>query len=190
MKNRIIFVFLLAIMAAFTVPSFGGNGPVDPAGKGSGIFGFGFGPGIPHYGGNGFGPAILLHYDHSIWQVGPGAISLGGQIGTSFFWHDNSHQDISYKSSWINIGIAFRAAYHYGWKVPGLDTYGGFGAGTVFSMYNDDGYPADRDSFHAGFQPTAFLGASYFFNDRIGLNAEIGYNFAYAAIGLNFRLTK
>ncbi len=190
MKNRIILILFLALMAGFSVPTFSGNGPENPAGKGSGILGFGFGPGIPHYGGSGFGPAILIHYDHSIWQAGPGAISLGGQFGTSFFWHKYSHENEPYKSSWINLGIVFRAAYHYGWKVPGLDTYVGFGAGTVFSMYNDDRDPADKKSFHMGFLPSAFCGASYFFNDRIGLNAELGYNFTYASIGLNFRLSK
>jgi len=51
---------------------------VDPAGKGSGILGFGFGPGTPFCGGSGFGPAMYVHYDHSIWQAGPGTISLGG----------------------------------------------------------------------------------------------------------------
>src|SRR3989339_1206296 len=99
MKNRIILILLLAIMAGFSVPSFSGNGPTDPAGKGSGILGFGFGPGIPFYGGSGFGPAILVHYDHSIWRAGPGTISLGGLIGTSFFWHKFSHSNVSYKYS-------------------------------------------------------------------------------------------
>ncbi|MBE0647107.1 MAG: hypothetical protein IH596_04905, partial [Bacteroidales bacterium] len=146
--------------------------------------------GIGHYGGSGFGPAILVHYDHSIWQAGPGAISLGGQIGTSFFWHKFSHKSISYNESWVNVGIVFRAAYHYGWKVPGLDTYAGFGAGTFFSMYNDDGYLSTKKSSHVGFLPTAFVGASYFFSEVVGVNAELGYNFAYATIGLNFRISR
>jgi len=56
----------------------------------------------------GFGPAILVHYDHTIWQAGPGAISLGGQIGTSFFHYNYVHQDVVYKYSWINMGFVFR----------------------------------------------------------------------------------
>ena len=191
MKNRITIILFLALMGGFSVPSFSGNGPLDPAGKGNGILGFGFGPGIPYYGGSGFGPAILVHYDHGIWQAGPGTISLGGQIGTSFFWYHFSHKDVDYKYSWTNLGFVFRGAYHYGWKVPGLDTYAGFGAGTWFSMYNDGGYvDSGRKSSHVDFLPTGFFGASYFFNNVIGVNAEFGYNFAYASIGLNFRLSK
>jgi hypothetical protein len=190
MKNLIKIFLVAVLMAASSLPSFSGNGPVDPAGKGTGIFGFGFGPGVPYYGGSGFGPAILLHYDHSIWQVGPGTISLGGQIGTSFFWHNFSNNGNDYKYSWINMGFVFRGAYHYGWKVAGLDTYAGFGAGTWFSMYNDDGYDPDKKSTHVGFLPTFFMGGSYFFNDVVGLNAECGYNFAYFSVGLNFRFSK
>jgi hypothetical protein len=190
MNNRIVIIFFFAVMAGFPCQSFSGNGPKDPAGQGSGVFGFGFGPGIPFYGGSGFGPAIVVHYDHSIWRVGPGSISLGGQIGTSFFWNNYSHADLQYKYRWTNLGFVFRGAYHYGWKVPGLDTYAGFGTGTWFSMYNNGGYDEGKKPSQVGFLPTAFIGGSYFFNDLIGLNAEFGFNFAYATIGLNFRLAK
>ncbi|MCX6266985.1 MAG: hypothetical protein NTW16_06455 [Bacteroidetes bacterium] len=190
MKTRTKIILVLIIMTGFSVQSFSGNGPEDPAGKGSGILGFGFGPGIPYYGGSGFGPAILVHYDHSIWQAGPGTISLGGQIGTSFFWYKDYHKEVQYKNSWTNLGFIFRGAYHYGWKVPGLDTYAGFGAGTVISMYNDGGYDPEKKHSHAGFLPTCFFGGSYFFNDVVGINAELGYNFAFASIGLNFRIAK
>lgn len=74
--------------------------------------------------------------------------------------------------------------------MPGLDTYAGFGAGTLFSMYNDDGYDSGRKSSNVSYLPTAFLGVSYFFSDRVGLNSEFGYNFAYITIGLNFKITK
>jgi hypothetical protein len=186
MKTFIKSIFILVISAVLSVPSFGQNKPVDPAGKGNGILGFGFGPGIGYYGGDGFGPAILFHYDHSIWEAGPGTISLGGQIGTSFFVHNYP----DYKYNWVNMGYVFRGAYHYGWKVPGLDTYAGFGVGTWISIYNDNGHNPGKESFSAGFLPTAFFGASYFFNDVVGVNAETGYNFAYISIGLNFRLVR
>jgi hypothetical protein len=190
MKNFKIIIFLLAFMAGFSVQSLSAKGPRNPAGIGTGVFGFGMGPGIPYYGGSGFGPAILVHYDQSIWKAGPGTISLGGQIGTSFFSHNYSHENVNYKYSWVNMGFVFRGAYHYSWDVPGLDTYAGFGAGTYFSIYNDDGYDSGKKSSHVGFLPTAFFGGSYFFNNAVGLNSEFGYNFAYITIGLNFRISK
>lgn len=190
MKKRLAILLFIALMGGFSFATYCGNGPTDPAGKGSGILGFGFGPGIPFYGGSGFGPAILVHYDHSIWKAGSGTISLGGQIGTSFFWHNYSNHEGEYKESWVNLGFVFRGAYHYGWKVPGLDTYAGFGAGPWFSMHNNHDNSPDNKSSRAGFLPTAFIGASYFFNDFIGVDTEFGYNFAYASIGLNFRIVK
>jgi hypothetical protein len=183
-KILILTVFILG--TAFN--SFSANGPDDPAGKGNGILGFGFGPGIAWYGGSGFGPAIVAHYDHSLWEVGPGTISIGGLVGTSFFSHTYGPDD--YKDHWVNIGFVGRAAYHYGWNVPGLDTYAGFGAGTYMSMYSDDGDDNNKDDFHIGFLPTAFFGGSYFFNDMIGINAETGYNFTYISFGVNFRFGK
>ena len=190
MKKIAIIIFMVICSSILTLSATAANEPTDPAGAGKGILGFGFGPGIGYYGGSGFGPAILVHYDHSIWKVGPGVISLGGQIGTSFFGEDFSHQGVDYKYSWTNMGFVCRSAYHYGWSVPGLDTYAGFGAGTWFSMYSDDGFDSGKNSFQAGFLPTAFFGGSYFFNDVIGVNTEFGYNFAFASIGLNFRIVR
>ncbi|MCX6305933.1 MAG: hypothetical protein NT040_13305 [Bacteroidetes bacterium] len=190
MKNLKAIVLLLVLITGIPLIAFSGNGPADPAGKGNGILGFGFGPAIPFYGGEGFGPAFMVHYDHGIWQAGPGTISLGGQIGTSFFWHNYSHKEVQYRDNWTNLAFVFRGAYHYGWKVPGLDTYAGFGGGTLVSMYNDGGYYPDKQPTHVSYLPTAFMGASYFFNDVVGVNAECGYNFAFISIGLNFRLTR
>jgi hypothetical protein len=184
------FVALLFVCGLMTFSAFSANGPKDPAGKGNGILGFGFGPGIPFYGGSGFGPAILVHYDHSIWKAGPGTISLGGQIGTSFFWNDYNHKDVNYKEAWTNLGFVGRGAYHYGWEVPGLDTYAGFGMGTYVSLYTDNGDYTGKSASSIGFLPTAFFGGSYFFNDMLGVNAEFGYNFSFASIGLNFRIVR
>lgn len=186
MKKLIKMFCVLALVAGFSVPSFSANGPVDPARPGTGIIGFGFGPGVPYWGSNGVGPAFLFHYDHSIWQAGPGVISLGGQIGTSFFTDNSSDWD----RSWTHTAFVFRGAYHYGWKVPGLDTYAGFGAGPRVSFYNGNHNGDDYNDTEFGFTPTSFLGGSYFFNHTFGVNAEMGFNLAYFSVGLNFRIVK
>ena len=166
-----------------------GNKPDAPAGPGNGILGFGIGPGVGYYGSSGFGPAILVHYDHSIWQAGPGTISLGGQIGASFFNH-TYYYGSDYKYSWTNFGFDFRGAYHYGWDVPGLDTYGGFGIGACITSFSDGGWDSGKSSTHVGPLPTFFLGGSYFFNDVVGVNAETGYNFSFFSVGMNFRIIR
>lgn len=178
------------IACLLSLHGFAGNGPNNPAGKGKGIIGFGFGPGIGFYGGSGFGPAVVVYYDHSIWKAGPGTISLGGQVGTSFFWDSYSHKDVKYDQAWTNLGFVARGAYHYGWEVPGLDTYAGFGLGTRVSFYSDDGGFIGKKASSIGFLPTAFFGGSWFFNDLLGVNAEFGYDFAFASVGLNFRIVK
>ena len=190
MKNLIISIFFLTLITGFTVPSYSQTRTGDPGGLHSGVFRFGFGPGIPFYGSSGFGPAVLWSYDHNLWQAGPGTISLGGQIGTSFFSNYYTNESKQYAYKWVNLGFVFRGAYHYGWRVPGLDTYGGFGTGMVYTIFNNDGYDSGKKQGHVDFLPTAFLGVSYFFNNMVGINAEWGYDFAYASIGLSFRLTK
>ncbi len=190
MKNLTIILTLLMITAGIAVQPVSGQGPVNPAGAGTGILGFGFGPGIPYFGGSGFGPAILVHYDQSIWQAGPGSVSLGGQMGVSFFSTDFSHKGIPYTNRWTNFGIVFRSAYHYGWKVPGLDTYAGFGAGTLVNTYRNNEFGTSINDSQVGFLPTCFIGGTYFFNKVIGMNAEFGYNFAIASIGLDFRFPR
>ena len=77
MKRKAIFILVSFLACLMSLQAFAANGPKDPAGKGKGILGFGLGPGIGYYGGNGFGPAFLVHYDHSIWQAGPGTTSDG-----------------------------------------------------------------------------------------------------------------
>ena len=184
------FLLSLALAGIFSVSAFSANGPDDPAGRGNGILGVSIGPGVPFYGGNGFGPAFVIHYDHGIWQAGPGTISLGGFFGTSLFWDTYSAPGIDYNQSWTNLGFNGRAAYHYGWKVPGLDTYAGFGIGARISIYNNEGWSNGKSSSSVGALPTFFFGSSYFFNEIFGVNGEMGYNFTYAQIGVNFRIIR
>ena len=190
MKKAKVILFCLVVSGILSVSTLGANGPKDPGGVGNGAIGFGIGPGLGFYGSTGVGPAFLVHYDQSLWQAGPGCLSLGGQIGTSFFSNSYDISGTGYKAHWINFGFIGRCAYHYGWKVPGLDTYGGFGAGSRISLYSDNNDLTDKKGLEIGFQPTAFFGATYYFNDVVGVNAEMGENFAFFSFGLNFRIVR
>lgn len=130
------------------------------------------------------------NYDQNIWQAGPGTISLGGQIGVSFFSRDYTTDNHLYKNRWSNVAVIARGAYHYGWGLPGFDTYAGIGAGPLLCMFDNDGYDNGRKSSHLTILPAAFAGVTYFFNNIIGINAECGYNLAYASAGITFRITK
>ncbi len=189
--KSLIKLFLLGLMLAVNpLPSFCGDGPVNPGSPGSGVFRFGAGAAIPFYGCSGSGAVAVDNYDQNIWQAGPGTISLGGQIGVSFFSRDYTTDNHLYKYRWSNIVVIVRGAYHYGWGLPGFDTYAGIGAGPLLCMFDNDGYDNGQKSSHLTILPAAFAGVTYFFNNIIGINAECGYNLAYVSAGITFRLTK
>ena len=107
------------------------------------------------------------------------------EVGFSFFSY---HFGNGYHESWVNYMFWARSTYHYGWKVPWLDTYGGIPLGIWFSAHSYDNYAG-----YKGYSPVfpylgLFLGTSYFFNDHIGLNGELGYNVTYANIGVIYKL--
>jgi hypothetical protein len=179
--------------------------PRDPMNVNTWMINFGFGPAVRYYSGYsaGFGPGFQVSFEKGMWQLGPGVLSLGGELGTSYFSYANSgyyylgkyYDETAYKYYWWSLVTAARSAYHYGWKVKGLDTYGGVSTGMRFlafsrkyynnyNLIQDDAYSPGSVAFFFG----TFVGASYFFNDVIGINGELGYNINYAQIGLVFKL--
>ena len=188
MRGKSLIAGILFTSSLFAVvPAFAQYRTSDtPMREGSWILGAGVGPGIPVFGnGYGFGPGFKIFFENGTWQLGPGILSLGGDFGFSFF--SNSFYDGG-KENWLNFMFGARSAYHYGWNVAGLDTYGGIPLGIGFSAYthnNIGGYNGYQGVFpYVGF----FLGASYFFNNQFGLNGEVGYNVTYANIGVIFKL--
>lgn len=163
--------------------------PMDPMEKDGMTLNFGFGPGIQYYGGygTGFGPGFQVSFEKGMWKLGPGVLTLGGELGFSLF----NHSGLDYKYTWFTSVGAVRSAYHYGWNVRGLDTYGGFSTGIRFLVFNSSLGTTYSENYNPGsvypFVGT-FVGASYFFNDIIGINGEMGYNINYTQIGMIFKL--
>lgn len=159
-----------------------GNGPVTPVELGDIIVNLGVGVGADYKGdnyGTAFGTKIAL--EKAMWQAGPGVITVGGEVGGSFYsgdYHDNYHAQ--------TIVVAARAAWHYGWQVPGLDTYGGVSAGLGFHHYKYDNPDISHSSVIPA--PGAFVGASYFVTQNFGFNAEAGYDITSVQVGLVFKL--
>ena len=205
MKMRILFgaCFVLFFLSGMQV-SAQKSGPRDPMNEGSWLVNFGIGPGIHYYSGysTGFGPGFQASVERGMWQLGPGVLTLGGEIGISYFsytysgynYQGNFYDEDAYRYQWLSFVTAARSSYHYGWKVKGLDTYGGLSTGMRFLAFStkyygnysdlDNTYNPGSVSFFFG----TFVGASYFFNDLLGINGELGYNINYAQIGLVFKL--
>jgi hypothetical protein len=207
MKKIKYLIILLAFSGCIlTNDVFAEKGPTDPMSVDSWTINFGLGAGIHYYSGyaTGFGPGIQFAFEKGMWQLGPGVLTLGGEMGFSYFtytgyyggYHHGGvyYPDFSYKYTWLNFIMACRSAYHYGWKVPGLDTYGGLAMGFRFvsftSSYADyyNGYYGTYEPAAFNFFPGFFVGGSYFFNHAIGVNAELGFNVNYAQIGMIFKL--
>ena len=162
------------------------GGPLDPVKVGSWSVNAGMGMGAHYFGnGVGLGPAIKGSVETGMWDLGPGCITLGGEFATSFF---STHYGSDWKETWVNFFFAARSAYHYGWNVEGLDTYGGVPLGIGFCAHSYGNHPGSYGSTpvypYLGF----FIGASYFLTHTFGVNAELGYSSTYANAGVIFKL--
>lgn len=185
--NKTLKIILLIVIVAVASPKMNyAKGPLDPVRLGTWVINAGVGPGTHYFGnGVGFGPALKGSFEKGMWDLGPGVITLGGEATFSFFSH---HYGDGWNESWVNVILGARGAWHYGWDVEGLDTYGGIPLGMGFCAHGWDNHPGNR-----GYTPVypyagIFFGASYFVTKTIGVNGEVGYNSTYANIGVVFKL--
>jgi hypothetical protein len=185
--KKIVKITLLAIFVAVAAPKdINAKGPLDPVRLRSWVVNAGIGPGTHNFGnGVGFGPTLKASFETGILDLGPGVITLGGEAAFSFFSHNYGE---GWSESWVTFIFGARGAFHYGWDVEGLDTYGGIPLGIGFCAHIVDDHPGN-----SGYTPVypyvgIFFGASYFFTKSIGINGELGYNATYANIGVILKL--
>ena len=160
-----------------------GTGAVTPVKVGSVTLNLGFGPGASYRGDYYNAPlGLKAAAEWGLWHAGPGTITLGAELGTSF---SNGGHYNDYRSN--TTVLAMRSAWHYGWKVRGLDTYAGLSAGLGFHHY---GYYVNNRYNYDQVIPVIgiFAGASYFVAPRFGFNAELGYDITSVQIGVIFKL--
>lgn len=120
--------------------------------------------------------------EFGIWQAGPGVVSLGAEVGGTFS-RGGRYDDFRSRT----IVVAGRSAWHYGWKVSGLDTYAGLSAGAGFHHYDyNNGNHYDYNDVIPVFG--GFVGASYFFTPGFGVNIEAGYDVTSLQAGVIFKL--
>ena len=189
--KKLTFIFLLTSVCCIAITqhsiaqsrSKGNSGAITPMRVGSVTLNLGIGAGSEykdHYYNAPFGMKAAVEW--GLWHAGPGTISLGVETGASF---SNGGYYNDYRSH--TAVVAMRSAWHYGWKVRRLDTYGGFSAGLGFHHYdyiNDNKYDVNQVIPVVG----AFIGASYFVAPRFGFNAEAGYDITNFQVGIIFKL--
>ncbi len=162
------------------------SGRTSPMQIGSVFLNLGIGVGADYKNSYGTGFGFKASAEFGLWQAGPGVITLGPEIGSSFSsGYNGSNTYENYKSS--TFIIAGRSAWHYGWGVPSLDTYGGFSLGLGFNHYS---YYHENDNSFNQVIPVfgAFVGASYFVTPTFGFNAEAGYDITNFQVGVVFKL--
>ena len=161
-----------------------GSGQATQVKVGSVLVNAGLGIG-GNYRGDSYGTAFgtKVSAEWGLWQAGPGVITLGPEVGGSFSTGGSHYNNYTART----IVVAGRSAWHYGWEVPGLDTYGGFSAGIGFHHF---GYDNNGNYNYNETIPVfgAFVGASYFVSPRFGFNAELGYDITNFQVGIVFKL--
>lgn len=145
-------------------------------------------------------PAIALHFDHGMGDLGPGKWGLGGFVGyksykyeyTNYYFGLNNYVS-SYK--WTYVVIGARGTWHYNdWHGnPNLDTYGGLMLAYRAASFKDEtvypsGIGATSAGTYSGFSLTGLVGARYFFSDRIGAYLEAGFGVSVLQLGLAVKL--
>lgn len=131
-------------------------------------------------------PAISVSLDHGFWDIGgPGVISLGGYIGNTGY----KYTDPGYTAKWNYVIVGVRGAYHYnGFEVPELDVYGGAMLGYNIVSYSAEGGGTElSNNYGSGIGFSGFLGGRWFFNDNLGIYAELGYGVSVLSAGVTFK---
>lgn len=128
-----------------------------------------------------YGVPVYIGLDHAVSND----ITLGGEL--SYRNYDDRWNNYDYdRHVW---GISGNANYHFNnlMSIPrNWDFYAGLNIG-FYSWDSPDGYHGDHTS---GLGLGAQVGGRYFFNDKIGINLELGgqTEFSGGKIGLTIKL--
>jgi hypothetical protein len=189
MKKRSIAQLILVFLAGICCTAVQAqpnsvHGDESPVQIGTMTLNFGIGAGA-YYGDANYGTPFgtKVSAERGMWQAGPGVITLGGEIGGSLTngWYYTDYEARTFI-------LAVRSAWHYGWQVRGLDTYGGFSTGAGFHHYAYKTADVSYDHNQAFPVFGAYVGASYFVSPSFGFNAEAGYDITNFQVGVVFRM--
>ncbi|HEY0975982.1 MAG TPA: hypothetical protein VGE21_00815 [Flavobacteriales bacterium] len=142
-------------------------------------------------------PAIAAHFDHGMGDLGPGTWGLGGYVGYKSVGYEAAYPPFytyDYKYTFLVVGL--RGSWHYNeWHGNDkLDTYGGIMLGYRSVNFKDNtdygqyGYLNTYSYSGSGLGFSGYLGARYYFSDKIGAFGELGYGIATLQLGVAVKL--
>lgn len=158
--------------------------------KGTKVVALGIGLGSSR-GGFGFTstmPGFSLQFEQGVWEAGgSGIVSLGGYLGYKSFSDKYDFGSITSTSKWNYTIVGIRSAYHFtGLGIDNIDLYGGMmlSYNILNYKYTDNtGYSGSVGDVGSTAGLTIYAGGRYYFNESIGVYAELGYGVAYLNLG-------
>ena len=176
----VIFVVIGGAAFAFNPLSYpppveGGNIMVD---IGLGIRGMGYS------GSSWIIPPLFVQAEYALPVGVP--ISVGALFTISKYGYDYTWGQ-KYEWSWLDITIAGRANWHWGFEIDWLDLYTGLSLGYNISSFTSkpsvSWFSTDYSEFFWAFQ----IGAHFYFTKMIGAMVEVGYPYwIKAGVALKF----
>jgi len=163
----------------------------DPAFvKGDKVLNLGIGFGSTWYSGNFYHsqvPPVSASLEFGIVDniLEKGVIGVGPYLGySSYKWE---YSDWGYKYS--NIIVGARGNFHYP-LANKLDTYLGVLLGYNIVSSKEFGTPSGYDykASSSGLSTAGYIGARYYFTEKLGVMAELGYGITYITIGIGLKL--
>ncbi len=142
-------------------------------------------------------PAITLHYDHGMGQLGPGVWSIGGFVGYKTISYDARYLNLyNYDWRYTFFVLGARGTWHYNeWHGSAdWDTYGiamlayrsvSYSDNTDYGPYGNLGNYSYSGS---GIDFGIAVGARYWFSDNISAYGEFGYGLTNLQLGVGFKL--
>ena len=185
--KKVLFTLLVAMACVLTA-----SAQEEVFVKGDKVAHAGFGIGS-YLGGSGYTstvPPVLISAEYGVTDAllnnGKGYVGVGGYMAYSANkYNAGSYNgaDYGWKHSYIIIGA--RGAFHYQF-VDKLDTYAGAMLGyniASSSYFGNSGYNGASNSV-GGVTYTSFVGARYYFTDKIAAFGEVGYGIAALELGV------
>ena len=149
---------------------------------------YGYGSGLLGGGSSSVSPALSLSYEQGILALGPGVLGVGVFAGYQGASYDLGGGD---KWKYTDLMVTLRGAFHYP-VTPEFDAYGGLGLGvrrlgSAWSGPAGSLFQGAGDVSSTDLTTGLFVGGRYFFTERLGAFAELGYDQTYLKAGLTAR---
>jgi hypothetical protein len=189
MKTKILLTAFLGLLLVFSA-----NAQQSTFEKGNHVANLGIGLGNALYTGGGYTskiPPISVSYEVGVIDnvAEKGVIGIGGYLGYTSAKYSWGYFGYNYEWKYTNIVLGVRGAFHYP-LVDKLDTYGGLMLGYDIakvsepSGYSGTGYSALGSHVIL----PGFVGARYYFTDKISGFGELGWGIAYLTIGVSLKI--